>query len=159
MLAWIGEKLTDHNSFIRAAFLKGIPIYAPVIADSVLGLHIWLRSQFHKIIIDEMKDLGSIQEFFHATPKACAFILGGGVPKNYMLQASLMSIKYYQFGIGITTDRVESGGLSGATLEEAVSWGKITWEAPKINVYADITIAFPLIVSAWLEHIQNTNQG
>ena len=98
-----------------------------------------------------MRDLTSIQDFYHEAEKACAFMIGGGVPKNYMLQSSLMSSKEYQYGVAITMDRVETGGLSGATLEEAVSWGKFTWEAPKETVYCDATIALPLIVSAWAE--------
>ncbi|MFV2014344.1 MAG: deoxyhypusine synthase family protein [Candidatus Heimdallarchaeota archaeon] len=155
-LKWLGPKIEDSDSIIRIATDNNIPIYVPVIADSVLGLQIWLKSQFHKIIFDEMKDLSSIQDYYAETDKACAFIIGGGVPKNYMLQSSLMSAKDYQYGVAITMDRVETGGLSGATLEEAVSWGKITWEAPKVTVYCDATIALPLIVSAWLEYKLNS---
>jgi deoxyhypusine synthase len=154
-MGWIGDKIGDKHSFIKTARDHNVPIYVPVIADSVLGLQIWLRSQFKKIIIDEMRDLSSIQDLFHNSPKTCAFMAGGGVPKNYMLQSSLMSDKEYQYGVQITMDRVETGGLSGATLEEAVSWGKFTWEAPKSTVYADVTIILPLIVTAWKEYKLN----
>ncbi len=150
-LKWLGSQIDDPESIVRVAYEKDIPIFVPVIADSVLGLQIWLRSQFHKIIMDEMRDLTSIQDIFHESPKTMAFMLGGGVPKNYMLQASLMSNKQYEYGVAVTMDRVETGGLSGATLTEAVSWGKFTWDAPKVTVYADVTIVFPLLVTAWLE--------
>ncbi|OLS19974.1 MAG: Deoxyhypusine synthase-like protein [Candidatus Heimdallarchaeota archaeon LC_2] len=150
-MKWLGSKIQDPNSIVKIAYELNIPIYIPVIADSVLGLQIWLKSQFHKIIFDEMRDLTSIQDFYNEAEKACAFMIGGGVPKNYMLQSSLMSSKEYQYGVAITMDRVETGGLSGATLEEAVSWGKFTWEAPKETVYCDATIALPLIVGAWAE--------
>ncbi len=150
-MKWLGSKIEDPTSIVRVAYEIGIPIYIPVIADSVLGLQIWLKSQFHKIIFDEMRDLTSIQDFYHDAKKACAFMIGGGVPKNYMLQSSLMSSKDYHYGVAITMDRVETGGLSGATLEEAVSWGKFTWEAPKETVYCDATIALPILVSAWVE--------
>lgn len=151
-MKWLGSKITDEESIIKIAHDCNIPIYVPVIADSVLGLQIWLKSQFHKIHFDEMRDLTAIQDTFHEADKACALILGGGVPKNYMLQSSLMSSKEYQYGVAVTMDRVESGGLSGATLEEAVSWGKLTWESPKVTVYADTTIVLPLLVSAWIEY-------
>lgn len=150
-LKWLGPKIPGRDSFIKTAVEYNVPIFVPVIADSVLGLQIWLRSQFKKIIFDEMRDLTAIQDFFHEGPKSCAFIAGGGVPKNYMLQSSLMSNHDYEYGVQITMDRIETGGLSGATLEEAVSWGKFTWEAPKATVYADITIVLPLIVAAWKE--------
>ncbi len=153
ILRWLGEHIDDEQSFIRAAYKHGVPIFVPALSDSVLGLQIWLRSQFKKIIIDEMRDLGEIQTIFHEADSNAAFILGGGVPKNYMLQSSLMSDKEYEYGVAVTMDRVETGGLSGATLTEAVSWGKFTWEAPKTTVYADTTIVLPLIVSAWMEHI------
>jgi len=152
VLRWLGAHIEDENSFIRQAYLNNVPIFIPALSDSVLGLQIWLRSQFKKLIIDEMRDLGEIQTIFHEAEKNAAFILGGGVPKNYMLQSSLMSDKEYEYGVAVTMDRVETGGLSGATLTEAVSWGKFTWEAPKATVYADTTIVLPLIVSAWMEY-------
>lgn len=154
-LKWLGGKIGDEDSIVRVAYEKNIPIFVPVIADSVLGLQIWLRSQFKKIVMDEMRDLTAIQDYFHESARSMALMLGGGVPKNYMLQASLMSNKQYEYGVAITMDRVETGGLSGATLTEAVSWGKFTWEAPKVTVYADTTIVFPLLVSAWLERKSN----
>ena len=154
-LRYIGEHLKSRESFVRVAFEENIPIFVPVLADSVLGLQIWLKAQFHNLILDEMRDLTKIQELFHESEKSLAFILGGGVPKNYMLQASLMSSKQYEYGIQVTMDRVETGGLSGATLEEAVSWGKFTWKAPKATVYADTTIVFPLIVAAYIEKRRN----
>ena len=157
ILQWLGSQITDEQSFIRAAFNADVSIYAPAISDSVLGLQIWLRSQYQKIIVDELKDLELIQTEFHESQSTCALILGGGVPKNYMLQSSLMSNKEYTSGVSVSLDQVETGGLSGATLEEAVSWGKLTWEAPKVELKADTTIVFPLLVSGWLEYLKLKN--
>ncbi len=154
-LSWLGPKLKDDESIVKVASQYSVPIFVPVIADSVLGLQIWLRSQFKTIIVDEMRDLEVIQNYFHDSEKTLALIAGGGVPKNYMLQSSLMSDKDYQYGIAITMDRVETGGLSGATLTEAVSWGKLTWESPKVTVYSDVTIVLPLLVTAWVEESQH----
>lgn len=152
IVEFLGSKISDEESIVKIAHDMNIPIFVPAIADSVLGLQIWLKSQFLKIHVDEMKDLTLIQDAFHESPNTLAFIVGGGVPKNYMLQSSLMSPKEYNYGIAITMDRVETGGLSGATLEEAVSWGKLTNEAPKVTIYADATIVLPIIVTAWKEY-------
>ncbi|MCH8906723.1 MAG: deoxyhypusine synthase family protein [Candidatus Heimdallarchaeota archaeon] len=154
LLRWLGSKITDPHSIVKIAYENKIPLFVPAIADSILGLQIWLKSQFHKIIMDEMKDLTYIQDVFAESEKSCALLVGGGVPKNYMLQASLMSTKEYEYGVAITMDRVETGGLSGATLDEAVSWGKFTWEAPKVTVYADSTIVLPILVTAWIQNQQ-----
>ncbi len=151
-LKYIGEHLNDKNSIVKTAYDLDIPIFVPVLADSVLGLQMWLKAQFGEIVLDEMRDLTRIQELFHDAERAGAVMVGGGVPKNYTLQASLMSPKQYQYGIQITMDRVESGGLSGATLEEAVSWGKFTNEAPKVQVFSDATIVLPLLITGMIQY-------
>ena len=158
-LKFVGENIEDPNSIVRVAYEHEVPIFVPVLADSVLGLQLWLKAQFGEIILDEMRDLTRIQEIFHEADKSGSVMVGGGVPKNYTLQASLMSPKQYQYGIQITMDRVESGGLSGATLEEAVSWGKFTNEAPKVQVFSDATIVLPLLITGMIEYVQNKKQS
>jgi deoxyhypusine synthase len=59
-----------------------------------------------------------------------------------------MTSKGFDYAIQLTTDRPESGGLSGATLDEAKSWGKINENAKAVTVYADATITLPILVSA-----------
>ncbi len=80
---------------------------------------------------------------------AGAMLLGGGVPKNYILQSMLVTPRSFDYAIQLTMDRPETGGLSGgATLDEAQSWGKVGEDAKSVTVYADSTITLPLIVSA-----------
>ncbi len=150
-LQYIGSRIKDQNSIVRVAHDHEVPIFVPVLADSVLGLQIWLNAQLGELVMDEMRDLTAIQNLFHEADNAAAVMIGGGVPKNYTLQASLMSPKQYVFGIQITMDRVESGGLSGATLEEAVSWGKFTADAPKVQVFSDATIVLPILISGLIQ--------
>ncbi len=150
-LQYLGSRIKDPHSIVRVAHDYGVPIFVPVLADSVLGLQIWLNAQLGELVLDEMRDLSAIQELFHNAEKAGAVMIGGGVPKNYTLQASLMSPKQFLFGIQVTMDRVESGGLSGATLEEAISWGKFTAEAPKVQVFSDATIVLPILVSGLIQ--------
>ena len=62
----------------------------------------------------------------------------------------LMTPKSFDYVVQVTTERPEFGGLSGATLDEAVSWGKINSNAKACTVYCDATIAFPLMVANFL---------
>ena len=81
-------------------------------------------------------------------------MLGGGTPKNFINQASVQAAFYddrvdgHRYAIQIITDVAHYGGASGASLEEAQSWGKIAAEAERVTVHADATIALPILVSA-----------
>ncbi|OYT63270.1 deoxyhypusine synthase, partial [Methanosarcinales archaeon ex4484_138] len=77
-----------------------------------------------------------------------ALFVGGGVVKNFILQSMLVTPKQFEYAIQLTMDRPETGGLSGATLNEACSWGKIHENAKTVTVYSDATITLPLIVAA-----------
>jgi len=80
-----------------------------------------------------------------------AVLLGGGVPKNFIFQSMLLTPKSFKYAIQITMDRPEPGGLSGATLEEAKSWGKVTPDAKIVTVIGDVTVILPIIVAAALK--------
>ncbi|MFW9853349.1 MAG: deoxyhypusine synthase [Candidatus Thorarchaeota archaeon] len=146
----IGKHLEDPNSFVKVAFDNNVPIFVPAFGDSILGLQLWMFSQFNKVLIDDMGDLGEIQKIANDSSKAGVFFLGGGVPKNYIFQSLLMSSKTFSSAIQITMDRVETGGLSGASLSEAVSWGKVAAESKMVTVVSDITVALPLIYAGTL---------
>jgi deoxyhypusine synthase len=75
-------------------------------------------------------------------------IIGGGVPKNFILQSMLVTPRSFDYAIQLTMDRPETGGLSGATLDEARSWGKIGENARSVTVHSDATIILPMIVAA-----------
>jgi deoxyhypusine synthase len=86
--------------------------------------------------------------------RAGALLVGGGVPKNYILQSKLMTESGLTTRCSFTGDRPDLGGLSGATLDEARSWGKLTGEATAVTVYGDATINLPLLVAATLERLK-----
>ena len=77
--------------------------------------------------------------------KAGICIIGGGVPKNFIFQSMQFSPNSADYAIQITMDRPEPGGLSGATLNEAMSWGKVNKNAKYSTVISDATIALPII--------------
>jgi deoxyhypusine synthase len=152
LLDRIGAELRDRDSFIRAAHEGGVRVLVPAITDSIVGFQVWMFSQFHNVRVDPFRDLDHIVnlQFDLKARKARtgALILGGGVPKNYILQSALFADKAFDYAVQITTDRPEFGGLSGATLEEAKSWGKVSRRARTCTVYCDATIALPVLVSS-----------
>jgi len=148
VLKEIGRKLNSSDSFVRQAYLKDVPVFVPALSDSILGLHLFLYSQECACQLDHVKDIGKIVELANISGRAGAIFLGGGVPKNFIFQAMLLSSSSFEYALQITTERPEYGGLSGATLEEAISWGKVSKDSKLCTVYCDATIAFPLIVAA-----------
>jgi len=149
----LGQKLNRDDSIITTAAKNDIPIYCPAITDSVLGLHIMNYFREHKIKLDPLEELYDSINVAWDAKKTGALVLGGGVPKNYIFQSMLFSGKELDYAIQITMDRPEHGGLSGATLEEAVSWGKVSESGKSVVVISDVTVAFPLLVSYLLSSI------
>jgi deoxyhypusine synthase len=70
----------------------------------------------------------------------------------------LLSPHSFDLAIQLTTDTPENGGLSGATLSEAVSWGKISEQAKSVTVYGDATITLPLLVAGTLQELMESNK-
>ncbi|RZN34581.1 MAG: deoxyhypusine synthase [Methanosarcinales archaeon] len=148
MLSDIGKSLNDPNSILRAAYECNVPIFCPAVQDSMIGLHAWLYRQTNQLNIDVFADVHEFLDICFDAEQSGAVFIGGGVPKNFILQGTLMTSKGFDYAIQLTTDRPESGGLSGATLDEAKSWGKINENAKAVTVYADATITLPILVSA-----------
>ena len=156
LLQRIGSRLEDENSFLKAAATKGVPIFCPAIADSILGLQAWLYSQEQELCIDCLRDVREMVELASKANKPGAVFLGGGVPKNFIFQSMLLTPKSFEYAIQITMDRPEHGGVSGASLEEAKSWGKLAPNAKAVSVMGDVTIIFPIVVASVLKRkIQN----
>jgi len=151
LLRRIGLRLDDENSFVKAAAAKNVPVFCPAIADSILGLQAWLYSQEHELNIDCLRDVREMVELASNAKEPGAMLLGGGVPKNFIFQSMLFAPQSFKYAIQITMDRPEHGGLSGATLEEAKSWGKLAPDAKAVSVIGDATVVFPLVVASMLK--------
>ncbi|MBN2733836.1 MAG: deoxyhypusine synthase [Methanomicrobiaceae archaeon] len=150
---FIGENLD--SGILAEAAKKNIPVYCPAIQDSMIGLQYWLFNQTGGVTIDAFADMSKLIDACFNAKRAGAMLVGGGVPKNYIFQSMLMTPKGFDYAVQLTGDRPDLGGLSGATLEEAKSWGKITEEATSQTVYGDATINMPLIVAAVLERLED----
>ena len=172
---WFNEK--GIKSIVAVAAEHKVPVFCPAIADSAYGEAFLLaKSRGHNLIVDGMKDFYQFMSIGEKTGDVGVIYIGGGVPKDFtQLLAVSLSLKlkdqriprrkgfardatgeyYYphRYAIQITTDSPQWGGLSGCTLEEAISWGKIANEGKRVTCYCDATIALPLITHALNERV------
>ncbi len=153
----IGELIDDKNSILRNASLNNVPIYAPGLIDSMLGLQLWMYTQTKDLILDAVGDMHELSDKVFSSKKVAAVILGGGLPKHYALASNLLK-GGVDAAIQITMDRSETGSLGGAPLEEAKSWAKAKAGSNLVTVIGDVTIIFPLILAGAME-ILNKNDA
>jgi len=152
LLSIIGKQIEDPESILAVAARKDVPVICPAFVDSIAGFHLWVFGQDKKLRIDPLLDTSKIMDKVYEAKKVGIIILGGGVPKHFALFANTFR-EGVDLAVQVTMDRPEPGGLSGASLEEAISWGKIKPEGKGVTVICDATIAFPLIIVAALEKI------
>ncbi|HET7458560.1 MAG TPA: deoxyhypusine synthase [Gemmatimonadaceae bacterium] len=159
----IGQK-----SLLSAAYKAGVPIYTSSPGDSSIGMNVAaLALEGNKCVIDPNADVNETASIVLTAKrrgadggsgegKSGVLILGGGSPKNFMLQTEpqiqeVLGIdeKGHDFFLQITDARPDTGGLSGATPAEAVSWGKIDPDRlpDAVVCYLDSTVALPLLTA------------
>jgi len=152
----IGQK-----SLLSAAYAAGVPIYTSSPGDSSIGMNVAaLALEGNKCVIDPNLDVNETASIVlnakRSGGKSGVFICGGGSPKNFMLQTEpqiqeVLGIdeKGHDFFLQITDARPDTGGLSGATPAEAVSWGKIDPDRlpDAVVCYLDSTVALPVLTS------------
>ena len=152
LLFEIGRQVRDKESILAIAAKKNVPIICPAFVDSLAGFQLWMFAQDKTLLIDPLLDVNTLMGKVYEAKKVGVIILGGGVPKHFALFANTFR-EGVDVAVQITMDRPEPGGLSGASLEEAISWGKVKPKGRAITVICDATIAFPLIVIAALENL------
>lgn len=150
--------VTEDAGIAAAAVEHDVPIYCPAFQDSILGMQAWMWSQVESLTIDALADLSHINDLVYDAPTSGAFVVGGGVPKNYVLQSRLVTPGAHQYAVQLTMDQPTTGGLSGATLNEARSWGKIEPDGENVSVYGDATITLPLVVAAVRDRLEDPKQ-
>jgi deoxyhypusine synthase len=152
LLYRIGKRIEDTESILATAAKKNVPIICPAFVDCIAGFNLWTFGQDKTLHIDPLLDISAIMDKVFEAKKVGMIILGGGFPKHFALFANSFR-EGVDCAVQITMDRPEPGGLSGATLEEAVSWSKVKPEGNAVTVICDVTIAFPFIVAAALEKV------
>jgi len=149
------------KSLLSAAYTAGVPIYTSSPGDSSIGMNVdALALEGGKCLIDPNQDVNETASIVLAAKrgggKSGVMILGGGSPKNFMLQTEpqiqeVLGIdeRGHDYFLQVTDARPDTGGLSGATPAEAVSWGKIDPDRlpDAVVCYLDSTVALPLITS------------
>lgn len=153
LMRHLGSRIKDKNSILRSASDCRVPVFCPAVSDSMIGLQAWLFRQTRHLDLDALADVKEIVDICYGLKKAGIVIIGGGVPKNFCLQSMLVTPNSFDLAIQLTTDHPEPGGLSGATLSEAVSWGKISTAARFVTVYGDATITLPLLVASVMSRV------
>ncbi|MCS7100032.1 MAG: deoxyhypusine synthase, partial [Sulfolobales archaeon] len=154
------------KSIVTSAYESGVPVFSPALVDSGYGVAAVLALREGKrVVVDMVKDFDQLVKIAEKSEESAAIYVGGGVPKDTInlvavVQALLAErrglrdyYKPHKYAVQITTDLPQWGGLSGATLEEAVSWGKTSPWGLKATVHVDATIALPLIAHALAEEV------
>lgn len=156
-LEHLAKNVEDENSWLRAAYDMKVPVFSPGFFDSGLGCMTYFyhqESPNNKLNLSALKDTGEPIKMVQDSIRSAAFLIGGGVPKNHIIQAAQFIDRGHNYGVQITTDRPEYGGLSGASMEEGVSWGKFSESSETVDVICDATIALPLITAALKERLK-----
>ena len=146
----------NRESVVLAAYKKGVPIFCPAFSDSSAGFglvyHQWQREKREKVAIDSAKDFLELTKIKIAVKETGLFMIGGGVPKNFAQDVTVAAdiitgnAAMHKYAIQITVADERDGGLSGSTLKEAHSWGKVDQDFEQM-VFSEATIAAPLIAS------------
>jgi len=151
-----------HSCLLSTAYQCGVPIYTSSPGDSSIGMNVAaLALEGSKLALDPSVDVNETAAIaYYAREaqdgKSAALILGGGSPKNFLLQTQPqihevlgLEERGHDYFIQVTDARPDTGGLSGAVPSEAVSWGKVEPEAlpDTIVCYTDSTIALPILTA------------
>jgi deoxyhypusine synthase len=146
------KKYIVEDSILVAGLESNVPIFCPGISDSSLGIALVLaRKKGANIVVDPLKDVEELTDIVIKSTKTGVVYVSGGLPKNFVQQtevvAEMLGIKKggHEYAIQFTTDMPQWGGLSGCTIEEGISWGKINERCRKVQVHVDSTIALPLV--------------
>ncbi len=154
LLHEIGLLIPDENSILHQAAKNNIPIYCPGIADSSFGFQLYMFQQKNPdFIVDTILDMKRITEDLSFDEKKGLISLGGSISKHYAVFASLLS-GGIDYAIYLTTSHASSGSMSGATTQEAKSWGKIKDDGQAATVNGDVCITFPLLITSALDKMK-----
>ncbi len=152
----IGDNLEDEESIVVQCRRLGVPVFAPALNDSSIGIGLTehhqrcARTGKTPLSIDSIRDNFEIAQIVARSPKTAAIFVAGGVPKNYINDATVMSYLFgveraHSYAIQVTTAVTQDGGLSGSTLSEARSWGKVKSDADFAMAWVEPSVALPLL--------------
>ena len=156
-ISLLSETIDDEESILVAARKNNIPVFCPAINDSSIGIgltqHYYnCRKEGRKpIAIDSIRDNYELTQIVVNSSRTSAFYVAGGVPKNYINDSVVMAYIFgkdtggHKYAVQVTTDSPHWGGLSGSTLGEAQSWGKVNKQANHSMAFVEPSVSLPLI--------------
>jgi deoxyhypusine synthase len=148
------------KSFLAAAYRHGVPVFTSSPGDSSIGMNLAaLQLEGGALQIDPLRDVNQSAAIVWSAKqsgKSAVMILGGGSPKNFILQTEpqiqeVLGLEEsgHDYFLQVTDARPDTGGLSGATPQEAMTWGKVDPEQlpDTVTCYLDTTVALPLLAT------------
>jgi deoxyhypusine synthase len=151
-LSEVGAK--TQASIVLEAFREDVPIFCPAFSDCSAGFglvaHQAGRGKEPKVTLDSVRDFLELTQIKLKCEHTGLLMIGGGVPKNFaqdiVVAAEILGreVPMHKYAVQITVADVRDGALSGSTLKEASSWGKVDTTYEQM-VYCEATIAVPLI--------------
>jgi deoxyhypusine synthase len=140
----------SEGSLLRACSEKGVPVFVPGPTDGSVGSQVWSRYQHDRAIgFDLLADEQRLSDLSFQAEELGALMIGGGISKHHVIWWSQFR-GGLDFAVYVTTAVEHDGSLSGARLEEAISWGKVKEDARMVNVEGDAALILPLIFAASL---------
>lgn len=155
--------LADPDSILATCHRRGVPVFSPALNDSSIGIgltehhHFLVKENDAGVVINCIQDNYEIAQIVHRSAATAAFYVAGGVPKNYINDAVVMSYIFgnrpdgHRYALQMTTAVVQDGGLSSSTLSEAKTWGKVSKKAHAAMAWVEPTVSLPLVVTAAIQ--------
>lgn len=148
LITFMGQKITDENSYLYWAAKNNIPVFCPGITDGAIGLQLYFFKNSHQNFgIDVSGDMKELASLTLNADKTGGIILGGGIAKHHTIGVNILR-EGLDYAVYVSTAHEFDGSLSGAKPKEAKSWSKLKEDANSVLVMCDATIAFPLIAPA-----------
>lgn len=154
---YLSEQNIGDDSIVKQAYIKNVPIFVPAFSDCSAGFglvhHQWNRKNNDLVTIDSVKDFLELTRIKVEAKTTGLLMIGGGVPKNFAQDITVAAeivgaqeVAMHKYAIQITVADERDGALSGSTLKEAHSWGKVDGAYEQM-IFSEATIALPLISS------------
>ncbi len=147
LLYEFGKRMKDEKSIIRQAYLNDVRLFCPGIVDGAFGTQLAIFSQDHDFKLNLLRDELVLSNIAFENKKTGALMVGGGISKHHTIWWNQFK-GGLDYAVYITTASQYDGGLSGARLTEAVSWGKVKEKARYVTIDGDATIILPIMFSA-----------
>lgn len=147
MIHRLGKEINNESSIYYWCYKNNIPVFSPAITDGSIGdmlyFHTYTNPGLKLDIIEDIR-LMNTQAVYAANTGM--IIIGGGLIKHHICNANLMR-NGANFSVFINTAQPFDGSDSGATPDEAVSWGKIRMDSKPVKIYCEATLVLPLIIA------------